>query len=44
MAIRRNQEFKELIKFNEDFSLFIKQCYCIDWSVGKIQKVKIRNL
>ena len=24
---RRNQKFKDLIKFIEDFSLFIKQCY-----------------
>ena len=29
----------------KDFSLFIKQCYCIIvWSVEKIQKVKIQNL
>ena len=26
------------------FSLFIKQCYRIAWSVEKIQKVKIQNL
>ena len=26
---RRNQKFKDLIKFIEDFSLFIKQCYHI---------------
>ena len=27
----------------EDFSLFIKQCYRIVWSVEKIQKVKTQN-
>ena len=26
--------------FIEDFSLFIKQCYHIVWSLGKIQKEK----
>ena len=26
------------------FSLFIKQCYRIAWSVEKIQKVKIQKL
>ena len=41
---RRNQKFKDLIKFIEDFSLFIKQCYHIVWSVEKIQKVKIQKL
>ena len=33
---RRNHKFKDLIKFIEDFSLFIKQCYHIVWSVEKI--------
>ena len=28
----------------EDFSLFIKQCYRIVWSIEKIQKVKIQKL
>ena len=32
------------MKFIEDFSLFIKQCYHIVWSVEKIQKVKIQML
>ena len=27
-------------QFNEDFILFIKQCYWIVWSVEEIQKVK----
>ena len=31
-------------KFIEDFSLFIKQCYHIVWSVEKKQKVKIQML
>ena len=38
---RRNQEFIDLIK---DFSLFIKQPYCLVWSVKKIKKVKIQKL
>ena len=38
---RRNQKFKNLIKFFEDFSLFIKQCYHTVCSVEKIQRVKI---
>ena len=41
---RRNQKFKDLIKFIKDFSLFIKQCYHTVWSVEKIQKVKIQKL
>ena len=28
----------------KDFSLLVKQCYCIAWSVKKIQKVKIQKL
>ena len=35
---------QDLIKFIEDFNLFIKQRDRIAWSVKKIQKVKIRNL
>ena len=35
---------QDLIKFNEDFNLFIKQLDRIASSVKKIQKVKIRNL
>ena len=35
---RRNQKFKYLPKFIEDFSLFIRQCYRINWSVEKIPK------
>ena len=41
---RRNHKFKDLIKFIEDFSLFIKQCYHIVWSVEKIQRIKIQKL
>ena len=41
---KRNQKFKELIKFIEDFSWFMKQNCCIVWSVEKIQKVKIQKL
>ena len=41
---RRNQNFQDLIKFIEDFSLFIKQSYSIAWSVEKIQKIKIQKL
>ena len=33
-----NQKFKESIKFNEDFGLFIKQCYNIVWSAEKYGK------
>ena len=33
---RRNKKFKDLIKFIKDFSLFIKQCYRIAWSLEKI--------
>ena len=35
---------QDLIKFNEDFNLFIKQLDRIVSSLKKIQKVKIRNL
>ena len=31
-------------KLIEGFSLFIKECYRIVWSVEKIQKVKIEKL
>ena len=41
---KRNQKFKELIKFIEDFSWFMKQNCCFVWSVEKIQKVKIQKL
>ena len=37
----KNLKTKKLIK---DFSLFIKQCYLIVWSVEKIQKVKTQKL
>ena len=33
-----NQKFKESIKFNKDFGLFIKQCYYIVWSAEKYGK------
>ena len=36
----QNLKTKKLIK---EFSLFIKQCYHIVWSVEKIQKVKIQS-
>ena len=29
----RNQKFKDLIEFIEDYSLFVKQCYRIVWSI-----------
>ena len=38
------KNLKNLIKFMEYFSLFIKQFYCIMWSVEKIQEVKIQKL
>ena len=38
------KKLKDLIKFIGDFSLFIKQCYHIVWSVKKIQKVNIKKL
>ena len=41
---KKKQKLKDLIKFSEDFNIFIKQCYCIAWSVKKMQKVKIQNL
>ena len=41
---RRNQKIKDLIKLFDHFSLFIKQCYQIVWSVEKTQKVKIQKL
>ena len=31
-------------QFIEDFILFIKQCYHVVWSAGKIQKLKIQKL
>ena len=37
------KKIKDLIKFIEDFSLFLKQCYYSVWSVEKIQKVKIQE-
>ena len=37
---RRNQKFKNLNKFFEDFSLFIKQCYHTVCSAEKIQREK----
>ena len=40
----RNKKFEDLVKFIEDFSLFIKQYYHIVWNVEKIQKVKIQML
>ena len=40
---RRNRKFNDLINFTEDFSLFIKQCCRMAWSVErKQQKVKIQ--
>ena len=41
---KRNQKFKDLIKFIEDFALLIKQCYRIVLSAEKVQKVKIQKL
>ena len=37
------KNFKDLIKFIEDFSLFIKQSYRIARNVEKIQKVKMEE-
>ena len=34
------EEIKNMIKFIGDFSLFMKECCHIVWSVEKIQKVK----
>ena len=33
-----------ICQFIDDFSLIIKQCCCIVWSVEKIQKVQIPKL
>ena len=41
---KRNKKFKDLIKFIEHFSLFIKQCYRIVLSAEKVRKVKIQKL
>ena len=35
---KKNQKFKDLNKFIEDFSLFIKQCFLVAWSAENIQK------
>ena len=43
-ALKEYNEIKNLNQFIEDFSLFVKQCYLIVWSVEKIQKVKIQKL
>ena len=37
-------QLNRLKQFMEYFSLFMKQCYRIVWSVEKIQKVKIQKL
>ena len=43
--LKEYEKMKEdLIKFIEDFSLFIKQCCHIVWGVEKIHKVKIQML
>ena len=40
----RNQKFKDLIEFIEDYSLFVKQCYRIVWSIeSKNLKVAMRK-
>ena len=41
---KEKQKFKDLIKFIEDFNLFIKQCYRVVWSAEKMQKVEIQKL
>ena len=43
MKWKKKPEIERLKKFIKDFSLFIKQCYRIAWSVEKIQKVKIQE-
>ena len=37
----QNERLKQFI---EDFGLFINQCYCIIWSIEKIQKVKTQKI
>ena len=41
--ITRKKELRRS-QFVEDFSLFIKQRYCIDLSVERIQKITTQNL
>ena len=47
--LKQYDKMKEKIKnlktqiVHQRFYLFIKQCYCIVWSVEVIQKVKIQN-
>ena len=47
--LKQYDKMKEKIKnlktqiVHRRFYLFIKQCYCIVWSVEVIQKVKIQN-
>ena len=43
-VLKEYDKIKDLIKFIEYFSLFIKQCYHNVLSVEKIQKVKIQKL
>ena len=48
--LKEHYDIKEEIKkfrlkqFSLDFSPFIKQCYCINWSVEKMQKRKTQML
>ena len=42
---KKKSKIERLNQFIQDFSLFIKQCYCIVvWNVEEIQKVKIQKL
>ena len=38
------EELYKLIQFIQGFSLFIKKCYHVVWSVEKIEKVKTQKL
>ena len=42
-VLKKYNKVKDLIKSIEYFSLFIKQCYRIAWSVETIHKVKIQK-
>ena len=40
----RNQKFKDLKQSIKGCSVFIKQFYCIVWSVEKVQKGKTQKV
>ena len=41
---KKKWKIQRLKQFIEDFSLFIKQCYCVVWSVENLQKVKTQTM